>query len=154
MTNDQLRESNGMCVLKIDGFSMHVNTDPLSASFGYTMFTRSSKNQKYSEDEGRCNYYNHETLHNFVLGIRKLRYPEWAEGNKITHEMTVTGWCDGALEQIANLVSLNTHDKDLLCATLRLKHSPNEVAKNNLQIYAMHLKLKKMCRKLSFQRTK
>ena len=61
-------------------------------------------------------------FYNFALDIGKLRCPEWAEGSEITPEMTVSGWCDEALEQISNLVSLSMHDKDLYHLTLRLKH--------------------------------
>ena len=143
MNDDQLRETNGTHVLKIKGFSMHSNIDALNTSCGNFMFIKNSKNEIHSAHEGRHNYYNHQMLINVVLGIRKLRCTERTEGSDPPPGITVSGWHDGILEQIKNLVSLSTYDKDLLYLTFRLKHAPSAVAENNLQIYATPLKQKK-----------
>ena len=45
MTDEELKESRGTFVLKIEGFSMHSNTDPLNKQCGHVMFMRCSKNE-------------------------------------------------------------------------------------------------------------
>ena len=91
MTDDELHKSKGMFALKIEGFSMHSNTDPLNTSHRYMLFMRSSKNKEYSADEARCNFYNNETFCNFTLRMRKLKYLEWLEGGEVKLKMAITG---------------------------------------------------------------
>ena len=45
MTDDELKKSRGMYVMKIEGFSMHSSIDPLNKSVGHIMFLRSSKTE-------------------------------------------------------------------------------------------------------------
>ena len=97
--------------MKIEGFSMHSNTDPLNKSHGYIMFMRSSKDESYSVDEGRYDYYNDEIFYPFFSGIRKLRYPEWNEGYEPTPEMTVVSWCDGDIGQISSILTEKVAEK-------------------------------------------
>ena len=56
MTDDELKEHRGMCVMKIEGFSVNSSTDPLNKSVGYMMFLRSSKIESHSVDKSRCDY--------------------------------------------------------------------------------------------------
>ena len=53
MTDEELKDSHGIFVLKVEGLSMHSNTDPLNTSHGYIIFMTSSKNEEYSADKGR-----------------------------------------------------------------------------------------------------
>ena len=50
MTKEELSNSNGICVLKVEGFSMHSDIDLQNKQPGYIIFMRSSKNEKYNVD--------------------------------------------------------------------------------------------------------
>ena len=76
MNDKELKKSNGMLAFKINGFSMRSNTDPLNQSLGHVIFQRSSKNEYYSADKARYNFYNKEACCPFVSGIRKLKNPK------------------------------------------------------------------------------
>ena len=45
MTDDELKESRGTHVMKIEGFSMHSSIDPLNKSVGHTMLLGISKTE-------------------------------------------------------------------------------------------------------------
>ena len=91
MTNEDLKNSQGMFVLKIEGFSVHSNVDPLNKIHEHIIFKRSSKAEDYSADEARYNYCNNKIFYQFSNNIRKLRHPKWSEGCEVCPKMTIAG---------------------------------------------------------------
>ena len=43
MTDDELKQSKGVFVLKLEGFSMYNDVDPLNKQYGHIILTRTSK---------------------------------------------------------------------------------------------------------------
>ena len=94
MTDEELKESKGIFVLKVKEFSMHSSADPMNKQLGYIIFMRISKDEEYNVDETRHDYYNDTIFYPFAELIGKLNHHEWSEGYDITPDMTVVGWCD------------------------------------------------------------
>ena len=105
MTNDELKESKGTRVVKIEGFSAHSSMDLLNKSVDHIMFLGSSKIESYSVDERRCDCCNGEIFYDFFNGIRKMRNPEWNEGCDPSPKMTIVSWCDGDIGKISSALS-------------------------------------------------
>ena len=112
MTNEELKESKCIFVLKVEGFSMHSGVDPIIKQPGYIIFIRSSKDKEDNIDKTRYDYYNDTIFYSFAESIRKLNYREWSEGYDTTPDMTVVGWCDREIDQVANILSEKVNAKD------------------------------------------
>ena len=124
MTENELKQSKGIYILKIEGFSMHTNIDPLNKIYGYIIFIRSLKNKIYSVNKSWYNVYNNEIFYPFVNGIRKIKYPEWNEGSEPTLKITIVIWCNGDISQVNNILSDKTAKKDIANKIIRNNHSP------------------------------
>ena len=85
---------------------------------------RSSKNEEYSADEEWYNWCNKNILYPFIQGIRKIKYPERSESSKLKPEMAAVSWCNGAIEQISNIMSEEIRNLDKIYKIIRMKHSP------------------------------
>ena len=70
MTNEELKESRGIHVLKVDDLSMHSRVDLTNNQSGYIILICSSKNKEYNVDETRYDYYNNEICIPFIESIR------------------------------------------------------------------------------------
>ena len=126
MNECELKESKGILVLKIEGFSMHSSADPLNKSCGHMIFMRNSKSESYSADESRYDFYNTEIFYDFVNGIRKLKFPEWDENTTHLPGMTAISWCDGNISQIENTMSEKVSKTDNDNKITRMKHNAKQ----------------------------
>ena len=63
MTDEELKESKGIFVLKDEGLSMHSGVDPTNKQPECIMFLRSSKNVEYNVDQTRYDYYLRASAH-------------------------------------------------------------------------------------------
>ena len=55
MPDLELKESKGVFLLEIEGFSMHSNIDLLNNASSYIILMRRSKNEEHSADKEQCN---------------------------------------------------------------------------------------------------
>ena len=74
MTDEELKESKGIFVLKVKGFSMHSGADSMNKQPRYIMLMWSSKDKEYNTDKTRHNYYNNTIFYPFPESIRKLNH--------------------------------------------------------------------------------
>ena len=72
MTDEELKNLKGIYMIEIEGFLIHLNTDSLNKSHSFIIFIRSSKDELYSVDRSRCNYYNDEIFYSFFSSIQNL----------------------------------------------------------------------------------
>ena len=118
ITNEELKESKGMFVLKVEGLSAHRGVGSINKQSGHTMFMRSSKNEEYNVDQARCDCYDDETHVPFVESIRELNHRHWTDRGNMLPKTTNVGWSDGDICQISNAlrrkVSENDKSKKLL----------------------------------------
>ena len=91
---------------------MHSSADPMNKQPRYIIFMQSSKDKEYNVDETRYNYYNDTIFYPFAKSICKLNHREWSEDYNTTPDMTVVGWCDGEIGQIANILSEKVNAKE------------------------------------------
>ena len=91
MTDEELKESKGIFVLKVKEFSMHSSADPMNKQLGYIIFMRISKDEEYNVDETRHDYYNDTIFYPFTESICKLNHCKWLEDYNTKLDITVAG---------------------------------------------------------------
>ena len=103
MDENEVKAHRGMCVMKVQGLSMHASMNPTSTDYGYIIFTR--KNCK--TEEARHIFYDEHVLQEFVSSIEQKNrlvsgIPKDAPRS---YEDTVVSWRDGDIAQINALIN-------------------------------------------------